>query len=160
MQPNHFKLSAAFFVCSLGLSLGLFSSAGFAQTVPGNTALTGKSCILAGRLNTDQRWAPLANGVTLLNAQGKPVAGASQQALASVVAVKLDAPMLLSQCNGNQALPSPGADTGSKAPVPTINAGLAALKVEAMYYPPGRSGGQWVELQLDVPAERVVVSAR
>ncbi len=154
MQPNRFTLSSVF----LASSLSLFSSTGFAQTAA--AALTGKSCILAGRLNADLRWAPLANGVTLLNAQGKVVRAPTQQALASVVAVKLAAPALLSQCNGSQALPSGDVGASSKAPVPAVNASPAALKVEAVYYPPGRAGGQWVELQLDVPAERVVVASR
>ena len=133
-----------------------------ANATPATTATTlaDKSCILAGRLNADNQWAPLARGVTLLNAQGERVSASSKKALDTVKAVRLSEPALVSQCNGNQPLASGEGTTGSKTPAPTVKPGLIALNVEAIYYPPVRAGGQWVELQLVLPVDRVVTAAR
>ena len=122
--------------------------------------LTDKSCILAGRLSADSRWAPLARGVTLLNAQGNRVSASSKKALDTVTAVQLGEPALLSLCNGSQPLVSGESATGSKTPAPAIEPGPIALHVEAIYYPPMRAGGQWVELQLVVPADRMITVVR
>ncbi|MBC7707159.1 MAG: hypothetical protein H7274_24845 [Rhodoferax sp.] len=143
----------------------LFAQTPAAATVippPASTAstLADKPCILAGRLNADNRWAPLARGVTLLNAQGEGVGASSKKALDTVTAVRISEPALLSQCNGSQPLVSGESTTGSKTPVPAIKPGPIALNVEAIYYPPVRAGGQWVELQLLLPADRVVTAAR
>ena len=124
------------------------------------STLADKPCILAGRLNADNRWAPLARGVTLLNAQGERVSDSSKKALDTVSSVRLNEPALLSQCNGSQPLVSGESTTGNKTPAPAIKPGPIALEVEAIYYPPVRAGGQWVELQLVLPADRVVTAAR
>jgi hypothetical protein len=118
------------------------------------------SCILAGRLNQEGRWAPAANGVMLLDAAGQRIRGSGQAALASVKAVRLTEPALLAQCNGNQAFADGDASKGSKSPAPVVTAGNVALKVQATALAPGRSGGQWVELRLDVPPERVIMLTR
>lgn len=133
-----------------------------ANPPPAATAstLADKPCILAGRLNADNQWAPLARGLTLLNARGEHVSASSKKALDTVVAVRISEPALVSQCNGNQLLVSGENTTGSKTPAPSIKPGSIALNVEAIYYPPVRAGGQWVELQLVLPADRVVTAAR
>ena len=163
-----FSSSAVFaaigFSC-LAATLPLFAQTPAAPTVsppPAGSAstLADKPCILAGRLNADNRWAPLARGVTLLNAQSERVSAYSKKALETVRAVRLSEPALLSQCNGNQPLVSGESTTGSKTPAPAIKPGPIALNVEAIYYPPVRAGGQWVELQLVLPADRVVTAAR
>ena len=149
----------------LATAASLFAQTPAAPTVnpppagPAST-LADKTCILAGRLNTDGRWAPLARGVTLLNAQGERVSASSKKALDTVTTVRLGEPALLSQCNGNKPLVSGESTTGSKTPAPAIKPGSMALNVEAIYYPPVRAGGQWVELQLVLPADRVVTAAR
>ena len=122
--------------------------------------LLDKPCILVGRLNTDNRWAPLARGVTLLNAQGERINASSKKALDTVKAVRLSEPAWLSQCNANQPFVNGDSSMGSKTPAPTVKPGATALNVEAINYPPGRVGGQWVELQLALPADRVVTAAR
>ena len=124
------------------------------------STLADKPCILAGRLNADSRWAPLARGVTLLNAQGERVSASSKNALNTVRAVRLSEPALVSQCNGGQPLVSGESTTGSKTPAPAIKPSSIALNVEAIYDPPVRAGGRWVELQLVLPADRVVTAAR
>lgn len=131
-----------------------------AQTAAADSSLSDQPCILAGRLNLDHQWAPLARGVTLLNAQGERVNASSKKALDTVRTVRLSSPALVSQCNGNQPLVSGDSTTGSKIPVPAIKPSPIALPVAAIYYPPGRAGGQWVELQLVLPADRLVTAAR
>lgn len=116
-------------------------------------------CILAGRINNQGRWAPQAKGMQLLDAAGKPVSGAAQSTLSNVKAVRLSAPALLSQCNAGQAV-AEGAASGGKSPVPALKAGNAPIEVQAMATLPGRAGGQWVELRVSVPAERVVMLTR
>ena len=162
-SPRTLVASFAFFY---GISAApLFAQTSAASTVsppPAGAAstLADKPCILAGRLNADNRWAPLARGVTLLNAQGEHVSASSKKALDTVRAVRLSEPALVSRCNGNQPLVSGESTTGSKTPAPAIKPGPIALNVEAIYYPPVRAGGQWVELQLQLPADRVVTAAR
>jgi hypothetical protein len=85
--------------------------------------------------------------------QGKP-------ALANVKAIRLSEPALLAQCNGNQALPSGEASAGSKTPAPALSAGNAPIQVVSFAYAPLRAGGEWVELKLEVPAQRVVMLVR
>jgi hypothetical protein len=133
----------------------------FAQTSPASDAAAlDKPCILAGRLNNDQRWAPLARGLILLDGAGKRVDASSKEALAGVKAVRLSEPALLSQCNGNQALVDGASLSGGKSAVPAARAGAKALEVQAMYFPPARSGGAWVELQVALPADRLMPMTR
>ncbi len=117
-------------------------------------------CILAGRLSQDGRWAPQAKGMQLLDANGQPLSGAAQTTLSSVKSVRIAQPALLSKCNSGQALAAGDASPGSKNPVPAVRAGDAPLDVQAMALLPSRAGGQWVELRLNVPAERVVMLTR
>ena len=157
-------------VASFAFFYGISAAPLFAQTPaapavsppPAGAASTpaDKPRILAGRLNADNRWAPLARGVTLLNAQGESVSASSKKALDTVKAVRLSEPALVSQCNGNQPLVSGEITTGSKTPAPSIKHSPIALNLVAIYYPPVRAGGQWVELQLVLPADRVVIAKR
>jgi hypothetical protein len=117
-------------------------------------------CILAGRLNSEGRWAPQASGTQLLDASGKSVSGAAQSALSTIKAVRLAEPALLSSCNAGQAMADGDTNKGSKSPVPAVSAGNAPVEVQAISTLPGRAGGQWVELRLNVPAERVVMLTR
>ncbi len=117
-------------------------------------------CILAGRLNPEGRWAPQASGMQLLDAAGKPVSGAAQNTLASVKAVLLAEPALLSACNAGQAMASGDTSSGSKSPTPALTAGNVPIEVLAMATLPGRAGGQWVELRVSVPAERILMLTR
>ncbi len=117
-------------------------------------------CILAGRLDQEGRWAPQASGMQLLDAAGKPISGAASPALSAVKAVRLAEPALLASCNAGQAMAGGDAIKGSKSPTPAVTAGNIPVQVQAIAMLPGRAGGQWVELRLSVPAERVVVLTR
>lgn len=165
-----FKFS---FVCRpLSLCMALAIPALQAQQSPASPAApnvavseTGEAqCILAGRLNSQGRWAPAASGVQLLDAAGKRVpqrvGNAAQPALSGVKAVRLAEPALLSKCNAGQAMGDGDASTGSKSPAPAVTAGKAPIQVQAMVTLPGRAGGQWVELRVSVPSERVVMLMR
>jgi hypothetical protein len=133
-----------------------------ASPVPPNTvAQAGDAqCVLAGRLNSEGRWAPQASGMRLLDASGKPVAGAEQASLAAVKAVRVTKPALLSKCNAGQTIASGDASAGSKSPAPAVTAGSAPIEAQVMATLPGRAGSQWVELRVNVPAERVVLLTR
>jgi hypothetical protein len=130
------------------------------STESSTPSLTVKNCILAGRLNSYNRWAPLFPGVILLNDQGERLRDSSKKSLATVKAVRLIEPALLSQCNGNQPLVSDENSSGVKAPTTAVKPDPSALTVEMIYYPPLRAGGQWVELQLVLPANRVIALVR
>ncbi len=118
------------------------------------------SCILAGRLNSEGQWAPAGRGVQLLGAEGQRIRAANPQTLANVKSVRLSQPVWLAKCNGSQALPDGDASTGSKSPAPALKAGAKPISVQALAYAPLRAGGQWVELRLDVPPERVIMLTR
>jgi hypothetical protein len=165
-SPRSFVAGFAF-VCA-NSAISLYAQTPATPATPGvipppaatASTLADKPCILAGRLNADNQWAPLARGVTLLNAQGERVNGSSKKVLDTVRAVRISAPAWVSQCNGNQPLLNGENTSGSKTPAPAIKPGPMALNVEAIYYPPVRAGGQWVELQLVLPADRLVTAAR
>lgn len=149
------------------LSLSLAAPALLAQQTPvslqsaaAKPLAVDASCILAGRLSSEGHWAPAARGVLLLGAQGQLIRTANQQTLANVKSVRLSEPALLAKCNGNQALPDGDASIGSKSPAPALEAGMQPISVQALAYVPLRVGGQWVELRLDVPPERVIMLTR
>ena len=115
-------------------------------------------CIVAGRLS-DGQWAPRFAGVQLLAANGQAVSGSSRQQLAGVRKVRLSAPALLSQCNGDQPLANADNEpAGRKTEVTGLRAGV--VDVEGVAYPKLRTGGELVELRVRVPAERVVMVTR
>ncbi|MDP3761314.1 MAG: hypothetical protein Q8R01_12445 [Ramlibacter sp.] len=134
-----------------GLALAAASSS-FAQGAGDN------SCIVAGRLNDEARWAPRMAGVELLGQDGRVLTSADKQALATVKQVRLSAPALLSRCDGNAQLPAGPESPGAKGPVPAVGPGTVA--VESVSYPKMRRGGELVELKLTVPAERVTMVTR
>ena len=116
-------------------------------------------CILAGRLDAEQRWAPQTRGIELLDASGKAVNASDKAALGSVKQVRVSSPAILSSCNGSAALPS-GGDKTAKSSVPAIKAGSAPIAVDAVAFPPLRVGGELVELRVTVAADRVVSLTR
>ena len=121
-------------------------------------AQTDAQCILAGRLS-DAQWAPRFQGLQLLAANGQVVAGSSKQALAGVKQARLARPALLSECVGDGPLFNADSEpAGRKTEVPAIAAGL--VDVQAVSFPKLRTGGELVELKVQVPAERVVMVRR
>jgi hypothetical protein len=153
-----FAMSRFFSYSSVhGLQLALLAalvSASSAQAQPSDA-----QCILAGRLDSQQRWAPQARGVQLLDASGQTVRGSGKEALATVKSVRLTQPALLASCSGNQPLPAGGDVTGKK-PSPALSAGQEAIAVQMVAYPPLKVGGDLVELKLDVPSARVITLSR
>ena len=139
----------------IALACGLAAAAltsSFAQGAGDN------SCIIAGRLNDEARWAPRLPGVELLGQDGQAVTSADKRALATVKQVRLAAPALLSRCDGDGPLALGPESPGAKGPVPAIGPGTVA--VESVSFPKMRRGGELVELQLTVPAERVTMVTR
>ncbi len=122
-------------------------------------------CVLAGRVtdaNSPQaRWAPRSEDVQLLDAQGRDITSAKPADLQRATQVRVQRDALASACVGNAALPR-AADTeapGTRADVPLIRASTAPLPIVALAMPSGRSGN-WVEIKLAPPQERVVVGQR
>jgi hypothetical protein len=144
MTPFRFALACA-------LAASAFTSS-FAQGAGDN------SCIVAGRLNDQGRWAPRLAGVELLGQDGRGVTSADKQALSAVKQVRLSAPALLSRCDGDAQLAAGPEAPGAKGPVPAI--GRSTVAVESVSFPKLRRGGELVELKLAVPAERGTMVTR
>jgi hypothetical protein len=125
-------------------------------------------CILAGRLDGDAQWAPRFKNLELLDIDGKVIQArvATQQSakdlMATVKQVRVNAPALLSTCNGNQAIPKgDGQVSQAHTEAPAVSAGKTLIAVEAVSYPPLGLGGEWVELKLALQQERVtMISSR
>ena len=157
---------AAVRTCAVALCIPLaaFASMAMAQNaapVAATTSGADLQCILAGRVDGDQRWAPQARGVELLDAQGKRVSSADKAALASVKQARISSPALLSACNGDQAL-AKGDDLPKtkKTSSPAVSVSTVPVNVEAVSFPPLRVGGALVELRLSLAPDRVVTLTR
>jgi hypothetical protein len=148
---------------ALCIASSFAASVAVAQSTAPAAGATGADlqCILAGRVDGDQRWAPQARGVELLDAQGKRVTSADKAALASVKQARISSPALLSACNGDQAL-AKGDDLPNaiKTSSPAVSAGTAPVTVDAVSFPPLRVGGTLVELRLSLAPDRVVTLTR
>lgn len=116
-------------------------------------------CIVAGRINAEQQWAPRMAGVELYTQAGTRIAGASRGDLESVRQVRISRAALLSACDGNQALAAGGAEQ-VKGPVPAVRAGRALIAVDSVGFPKLRVGGELVELKLAAPPARLVMLTR
>lgn len=149
------------FICGLTLATSAFASETSTEkpsTAPG--AAAGPSCILAGRLGESGRWAPRTPGVSLHDAQGAAVSAATRDALAQVRQLRLSRSATLTTCDGDGASLAPGPDMADgRGPVPIVTAGSGFMPVLAVHHPRSRLG-QWVELQVQVPPERLGVAAR
>ncbi len=133
-----------------GIALGA-AAPSFSQSAQG-------SCIVAGRIGADGYWAPRFESMQLLGADGQQLPAGGKQALSAVKQVRLSAPALLSRCDGSNPLAQGPEVPGAKAAVPAIGPGV--VTVEAVNFPPLRTGGALVELQISVPAERVTLVTR
>ena len=148
-------------ICGLALATGSFASETSTETpstAPG--AAAGPICILAGRLGESGRWAPRIAGVSLHDAQGAAVSAATRDALAQVRQLRLGQRATLTTCDGDGARLAGGPDTADgRGPVPIVTAGRGFIPVLAVHHPRSRLG-QWVELQVQVPPERLGAAAR
>jgi hypothetical protein len=115
-------------------------------------------CIVAGRLSGGL-WAPKTASLHLFGADGRPIATPTRQALSAVRRVTLDAPALLSRCDGNGPLAiGDNEPAGRKTEVPALSPGT--VEVEGVSFPKLRTGGELVELRVRAPAQRVVMISR
>jgi hypothetical protein len=135
----------------LALATGLLLAAAGAQAADA-------SCITAGRLDADGRWAPQFQTVRLLDEAGRALPTRTRADLSRVRGVEITQPALLSTCEGERAL-TRGEDTATaKAPVPAAKPGR--LAVDGVGFPKLQSGGELVELKVQVPPDRVVMITR
>jgi len=116
------------------------------------------ACLTAGRLDADGRWAPQFRTVRLLDEAGRAIAAPGKSALARVRSVELTEPALLSRCDGDQPLARGDEAPAAKAPAPAASPGR--LAVSAVRFPKLQTGGELVELEVSVPADRVVMLTR
>lgn len=116
------------------------------------------SCISAGRLNAEGQWAPQFQSVRLIDEAGRPMAARSKAELARVRAVELTEPALLSVCDGSRGLARGDDSGGVKAAVPAARPGR--LNVQGVGFAKLQSGGELVELTVQVPADRIVMVTR
>ena len=146
-----------FQTCSLYVLLATAISA----TAPSAMAAEA-SCIVAGRVNAEQQWAPRLQGLELQGQDGKRVLTSNRDALQAIKRVRVLTPTLLSNCDVSAALTQ--GDTlpqQAKTAVPAIKADSATwLVVEAVNFPKLQVGGELVELRVQVPAERVQMLTR
>jgi hypothetical protein len=122
------------------------------------TQASGQSCITAGRLNAQGMWAPQFQTVRLLDEMARPLAARGKAELSRVRAVEVTQPALLSACQGNGDLSRAEEAPAAKAPVPAAKSGR--LTVEGVSFPKLQTGGELVELQVQVPADRVIMVTR
>lgn len=116
------------------------------------------SCITAGRLDTEGRWAPQFQTVRLLDEAGRALPARNRTDLARVRGVELTQPALLSACEGDRALTRGDDTVATKAPVPAAKPGR--LVVEGVGFPKLQTGGELVELKVQVTPDRVEMIKR
>jgi hypothetical protein len=114
-------------------------------------ASQGGQCVVAGRLNDANQWAPRIAAVQLFDSQGKMILLSDKAALATVTQAKINKAVPLSNCDGNQALKRTDdlSDGGSalKPNFMKVTDGLVAVKSVA--FPSLRAGnGSLVEIQI------------
>ncbi len=139
----------------LGPRLGMAALALLA--VAGVQASDPASCISAGRMDAEGRWAPQFQEVRLLDEAGRALPTRSKADLARVRGVELTQPALLSACTGERGLPRED-KAGTKAPVPAAKPGR--LTVDGVGYAKLQTGGELVELRVRVAADQVVMITR
>ena len=139
-----------FFSCKHAWALVLFSAAA-AQASDG-------SCITAGRFNAEGQWAPQFQTVRLLDEAGRPMVARGKADLSRVRAVELTEPALLSTCDGSRDVKRGEDPAAAKAAVPAARPGR--LTVEGVGFPRLQTGGELVELKVQVPADRIVMLTR
>lgn len=117
------------------------------------------SCITAGRVDANGRWAPKFDQVVLLDGSGRAISGASKADMSNVRAVDIKEPALLSACVGDRPLPvADGSAASPKSPVPAAKPGR--LPVVGVGYPTLRTGGVLVEVKVSVSADQIVMLMR
>lgn len=116
------------------------------------------SCISAGRLDASGRWAPQFQEVRLLDEAGRALSARSKTDLARVRGVELTQPALLSACSGERGLARGDDKPQTKAPVPAAKPGR--LVVDSVAYAKLQTGGELVELKVQVAPDQVVMITR
>lgn len=116
------------------------------------------SCISAGRLDASGRWAPQFQEVRLLDEAGRALSARSKTDLARVRGVELTQPALLSACAGDRGLARGDDKAQTKSPVPAAKPGR--LVVDSVGYAKLQTGGELVELKVQVAPDQVVMITR
>jgi hypothetical protein len=131
--------------------IGIVGVAAFVVSAVVAQASQAGQCIVAGRLNDANQWAPRIAAIQLFDAQGKMVSLSDKGALGKVTQARIMKPVPLSGCDGNQALKKvDDLSDGGKAVKPAFlqpSSGFVAVKTVA--FPILRTGnGSLVEVEL------------
>jgi hypothetical protein len=108
-------------------------------------------CVVAGRLNEANQWAPRIAAVQLFDAKGKMILLSDKAALSSVTQIKINKAVPLSSCDGNQALKKTDdlSDGGTAIKPNFMKATDGLVAVKAIAFPTLRAGnGSLVEIQI------------
>ncbi len=114
-------------------------------------ASQGGQCVVAGRLNEANQWAPRIAAVQLFNAQGKMVLLSDKAALSTVTQAKINKAVPLSSCDGNQAIKKTDdlSDAGKATKPNFMQATDGLVAVKSVAFPGLRAGnGSLVEIQI------------
>jgi hypothetical protein len=114
-------------------------------------ASQGGQCIVAGRLNDANQWAPRIAAVQLFDANGKIVLLSDKAALSTVTQAKINKAVPLSSCDGNQALKKTDdlSDGGTAIKPNFMKATDGLVAVKSVTFPSLRAGnGSLVEIQI------------
>lgn len=144
--------------CTTRPPTGRLALAGLLCALAAGAQANEASCISAGRLNAEGRWAPRFEEVRLLDEAGRALSVRNKSELARVRAVDVSQPALLSTCDGERGLARGEGTAAAKAPVPAASAGR--YPVEGVGFAKLQTGGELVELKVRVPADRVVMITR
>jgi hypothetical protein len=135
-------------LASTGLTAFVLSSMVFSSVVQ---ASQGGQCVVAGRLNEANQWAPRFAAVQLYDAQSKIVLLSDKAALSTVTQAKINKAVPLSSCDGNQSLKKTDdlTDGGNARKPNFMQATDGLVAVKSVAYPSLRSGnGSLVEIQI------------
>jgi hypothetical protein len=114
-------------------------------------ASQGGQCIVAGRLNDANQWAPRIAAVQLFDANGKIVLLSDKTALSTVTQAKINKAVPLSSCDGNQVLKKTDdlSDGGTAVKPNFMKATDGLVAVKSVAFPSLRAGnGSLVEIQI------------
>jgi hypothetical protein len=114
-------------------------------------ASQGGQCVVAGRLNDANQWAPRIAAVQLFDAQGKMILLSDKAALSTVTQAKINKAVPLSSCDGNQALKKTDdlSDGGNATKPSFMKATDGFVAVKSVAFPSLRAGnGSLVEIQI------------
>jgi hypothetical protein len=106
-------------------------------------------CVVAGRLDDANRWAPRLSALQMFDAQGKAIKASDKAGLALVTQVRVLKAVPISSCDGTRAITKVDdlASASSSASPSFLAAGKRLVPVKGVSFPSIRTGAL-VELEI------------